>query len=293
MGTIGIAQETIGKAVEVFPGFWIAATRHHPGLSKQFPEINNRCLVFRLEENGKPLLFVVNAVDPLVIPEIQRLERETGFTVRYIVSPGGGHHLMFDPWVDAFPQARALLPPSRVPRTVHGKKLMEHERVGLYDATDPFPQFRGQLEAEVFDGLLGLPDTKSPAEGGSDNVISMVKDMFSMMFRMRDPVDELWLFHVPSGTVIGGENLGWMLPEATRKQSPFMLRQLTRANVWIQTMARKVADKDRVAAHWQRILAWPAQAVMTYHDAPGFAYFGDGQAALRSAATASHQLARA
>ena len=43
---------------------------------------------------GRPVLAVVNAVDPRgAIPEVRRLERETGLPVRYIVSPGGGHHL--------------------------------------------------------------------------------------------------------------------------------------------------------------------------------------------------------
>src|SRR5262252_8754794 len=57
--------ETYGKAVAVADGFWMIATRHRPGLSKQMFEINNRCLVFRLKDAGGPqVLLVANAVDP-------------------------------------------------------------------------------------------------------------------------------------------------------------------------------------------------------------------------------------
>jgi hypothetical protein len=36
--------------------------------------------------------------------------------------------------------------------------------------------------------------------------------------------------------------------------------------------ARKVGDRDRVAAHWDNVLSWPARVVMTYHDPPGHAF---------------------
>src|SRR4051794_16671758 len=59
-------REAFGKAAEVADGFWIIATRHRPGLSRKMFEINNRCLVFRLQDPqaGGPVLLVANAVDP-------------------------------------------------------------------------------------------------------------------------------------------------------------------------------------------------------------------------------------
>ena len=91
MATIDLAKERAGTAARVADGFWIIATRHHPGGSRTFPVVNNRCLVFRLVEAGEPILLVINGVDPAVIPEVSRLETETGLSVRYILSPGGGH----------------------------------------------------------------------------------------------------------------------------------------------------------------------------------------------------------
>src|SRR5438034_10659434 len=96
-----LERETTGKLVPLAEGMWLLATRHRPGLSRHMFEINNRCFVFRLHDAtlGGPVLAVVNAVDPLVgIPEVRRLEHETGLAVRYVISPGGGHHLQIEPW---------------------------------------------------------------------------------------------------------------------------------------------------------------------------------------------------
>src|SRR6188768_3211955 len=98
--SLDLSAETQGRAVPVFDGVWLIATKHRPGLSKHMFEINNRCFVFRLfdQRAGRAALLVVNAVDPEpAIPEVRRLERETGLAVAAIVSPGGGHHLHMAP----------------------------------------------------------------------------------------------------------------------------------------------------------------------------------------------------
>src|SRR4051812_44513248 len=92
--TIDLSRERAGVAAEVADGFWMVATQHHPGGSHQFPAINNRCLVFRIVEAGAPSLLVINGVDTGAIAEVKRLERQTGLVVRYVLSPGGGHHVL-------------------------------------------------------------------------------------------------------------------------------------------------------------------------------------------------------
>src|ERR687884_111738 len=87
--TLALDRESFGKAAEVADGFWMLATRHRPGLSKRMFEINNRCLIFRLNDPqaGGPVLLVANAVDAAQsIDEVRRLERESGARVRYILS---------------------------------------------------------------------------------------------------------------------------------------------------------------------------------------------------------------
>lgn len=289
--TIQLSRERPGVAAEVADGFWIVATEHHPGGSHQFPEINNRCLVFRVVEDGEPRLLVINGVDAGAIAEVKRIEQRTGLVVRYVLSPGGGHHVLLPPWVEAFPQAWVLVGPERIPRTASGKKLLAMPRVTTFSPDAVLPQFRGQLEFVSFRGLFGAPDHRSPGEGGTDGILMMFNLMFAMMFRMKDPVDELWTFHVPSRTLIGGENLGWMYPKAAHAELPGMVKAMVKPDaVYLFKDARKVADARVVDACWRAILKWPAETVLTYHDPAGHGFFGDGRTALEAAARSSGQL---
>lgn len=291
---IDLGRETVGKAVEVADGFWMIATRHRPGLSKRMFEINNRSLVFRLNDTttGGPVLLVANAVDPeQSIAEVRRLERETGLPVRYVVSVGGGHHLHMAPWIEAFPEATFLLPPVRIPRTRNGQKLMGSARVKLMDLEDPLPQFKGQLDAVLFHGLVGFEDHMTAGEGGSDGPFAMIKMMAMMMGGPKDPVDELWLHHVPTGTVIAGENLAWYYPKDEYAKLPFMGKKMLKPDkVWLMQMARRAKDPEIVAACWKKILAWPAKALMTYHDPATRAITTDPRASLEAAVREAKQL---
>lgn len=292
---IRLDLETTGKAVEMADGFWLLATQHQPGLSKHMFAINNRCFIFRLDDRqlGGPVLAVINAVDPLAgIPEVRRLEHETGLEVRYIISPGGGHHLMLDAWHQQFTRAQVLVCPVRVPRTLHGQALMRLPRVAALDAENPLPQFRGQLEAVVFRGLLGHPEMIGPSEGAPDTKLRFIRRMTKLMTTAKtDPVDELWLHHVPTGTVIAGENLAWFYKAENLRGQPFMLRSMLKPDrLWLWPMPRKVGDGAQVADCWRQILAWPARAVMTYHDPATIAFLGDGRGALQTAAREAKQI---
>jgi len=288
-GTIDLHDEATYKAVEVFDGFWVIATQHHPGLSKHMFEINNRALVFRLEERGTKILLVANAASPLAIPEVQRIERETALAVRYIVSPGAGHHLQIEPWHAAFESATVLLPPARIPRTEHGHKLIGLPRVTLMDPEDPLPAFKGQLEAVLFVGIDGAKDGRSAGEGAPDTMWTLMKGMFRVI-ATRDPHDELWLFHVASGTVIAGENLSWFYPASVYAKAPTMLRGMVKPDRYTVWDARKVGDANLVRSSWKKVLTWPSRAVMTYHDVPGTSFQGDGRAMLEAAAREVGQL---
>jgi hypothetical protein len=119
----------------------------------------------------------------------------------------------------------------------------------------------------------------------------MLKMMWAMLFSMNDPVDELWTFHVPTRTLIGGENLGWMYPKATHADLPGMFKSMIEPDsVYLFKDARKVADAKIVEACWRQILKWPAETVLTYHDPAGYGFHGDGRAAVEAAARRRGQL---
>jgi len=185
-----------------------------------------------------------------------------------------------------------LLCPVRIPHTANGRRLMKLPRVEVLDVADPLPQFRGQLDALLFDGLAGPVDHRSPGEGASDTRFAHAARMLKFLLAPgRMPVDELWLHHVPSGTVIAGENLQWIYPAEALRAAPLMLKGMIKPDrIALFTIARKVDDPAKVAAHWRRILSWPARTLMTYHDPASVAFQGDGQAALAAAVKAAGQL---
>jgi hypothetical protein len=288
--TIRLSEERFDRAVQVADDVWLIATKHRPGYSQMQPEINNRCFVFRLRDHQKPVLLVANGVDPRhAVPEVKRIERETGLSVRYIVSPGGGHHLRLPEWRDAFEEATVLVGPEVAGKTT-ARKLLDGPRVSVMNPADPLPQFRGQLDAVLFDGLYGFPERQTPFEGGKESAFTMFKIMWAMM-NLHTPADELWLHHAATDTVIAGENLGWIMSAKTIAGFPFMMRKMLKPDsVYVNEVARKVADPGKVAAHWREILAWPSRTLLGYHEPPGEGFIGDGRAALAAAVEAAKQL---
>ena len=149
-----LSAEAPNKAAKVAEGFWLVASRHHPGGSSNFPEINNRAAVFQVNGESGPELVVFNAIDPACIDAVKGIEAETGTKVRAVVSPGGGHHLLMRHWYDAFEEAECLLCPVRAPNTANGKELMKLERMGTLDLDAPLAKYTGQLEVVE---LIGSP----------------------------------------------------------------------------------------------------------------------------------------
>lgn len=292
--SLHLERETFDKAVDVADGVWLLATRHRPGFSRMQPEMNNRVFVFRLTDQraGEQVLFVANpSVSDAHIPEVRRLERETGLTVRYLFSPGGGHHLQIPPWRDAFTKATVLVGPTRVPKVASARRLMEGGRVQILDPANPLPQFQGELGCVIFDKLIGFPDMKTTYEGGKEGFFTPFKIMMEMM-SMKDPCDELWLWHRATETVIGGENLGWILSEKIVAGFPFMMKMMMKPNsVYVQDKGRKVGDKEATARAWKQVLAWPCRTLLGYHEPPGEAFVGDGRAALEAAVKKVKQIA--
>lgn len=292
--SIQISSEQINKAVQIAPDFWVIATRHHPGMSRFMPEINNRCLVFRLkdESNGsKPVLLIANAVETSAIAEVRRIAAETRTPIAYLISPGAGHNLYLAEWHDALPEVKVLVGPARIPRVAAGRRLANSPRFSVFGHNDPLPMFHGQLEAVNFDGIAGFKENITPKEGGRDSRLGIIKQMLRNI-PVRDPHDELWLFHVASGTLIGGENLGWNLTRQQFAGMGMMLKVMLKAEqVYVMDGARPVLDKERVKANWKKILSWPSENVLSYHDTVGCGCIGQGKAMLEAAVANSKQYA--
>jgi hypothetical protein len=293
MPAIDIHKEEWNRAIEVAPDFWIIATKHRPGGSRYNPEINNRCLIFRLRDTttgDAPVLLVANSVDEAALSEVRRVSEKTGAPIRYLIAAGAGHSIHLPAWHDALTDTTVLVGPARIPRVAAGKRLASSPRFRVFDQDDPLPMFHGQLEAVNFDGIGGFKEAVTPKEGGKDSAFGIFKVMLTNL-PPRDPHDELWLYHVASRTIIGGENLGWNLSRQQLAGMGAMFRMMMKAEqVYIMTGPRPVLDRQRVKKHWQSILSWPADNILSYHDSLGTGGIGGAQAALKAAVEKAKQL---
>ena len=125
-GARSICARDMARRWQVADGFWLLATRHRPGLSRHMFEINNRCLVFRLQDQRPGLpgagWWSTPSIPCRPSPRCGGSSARPACRSRYVVSPGGGHHLQVEPWHDAVHRRRRCwFGPVRVPRTAHGR----------------------------------------------------------------------------------------------------------------------------------------------------------------------------
>jgi hypothetical protein len=127
--------------------------------------LHNRSLVVhapaaRAGERGT--LAIINPVELTdgVAAGLRALEAELGAVVRHLISPGDWHYLFMGQHLAAFPEARAFVPPGRIPGKQPGFPFT------LIDvaADNPFPELAPHVVTLVCQGLRAIdhPDPATP-----------------------------------------------------------------------------------------------------------------------------------
>jgi hypothetical protein len=123
--------------------------------------INNRSVIVHVPGSGSTgvgggALAIVNPAEllPAAEEDLRRLEEETGARVRYLISPGDWHYLYIGDYLRAFPEARAFVPPGRIPSKAPGFafSLLDVE------ADNPLPELAPSIVAHSFKGLADFTD---------------------------------------------------------------------------------------------------------------------------------------
>jgi hypothetical protein len=122
----------------------------------KFP-IQNRSIVVHVPSapDGGALAIINPAeLSPAILANLHELERSTGAPVRYLLSPGDWHYLFMGEYLGAFPEARAFVPPGRIPARQPGFAFT------LYDveADNPLPELAPHIVAVTCRGLLDIAD---------------------------------------------------------------------------------------------------------------------------------------
>src|ERR1043166_3336811 len=79
--------------------------------------INNRSIIVHVPGSGRGALAIINPAELLPEAEegLRKLQDELEAPVRYLISPGDWHYLFIGPYLRVFPEARAYVPPGRIP----------------------------------------------------------------------------------------------------------------------------------------------------------------------------------
>ena len=239
------------------------ATRHRPGLSKHMFEINNRCFVFRLydQQAGRQVLLVVNGVDPA-----QAIPKSAASSGRPAWPSAPWYRRAAATTCTSSPGTRRSRRRSCSWSRAHPAHRERRQANEAADASRPGPR-RSVSAISRPAGRRVVPRARArptirARRGGEDTASYMGRMLRFMFTNQKDPVDELWLHHVASQTVIGGENLTWYYPASALRGAPMMLKSMVKPDGWRSSPARKVADPRR----WRLLAPDPVVAVPNADD---------------------------
>jgi hypothetical protein len=300
MTDFDFSAETWDKAVAIFDGGWVIASKHSPALNSSI-ELNNRTFVFRLKNKaGSDVLFVLGCGNAATIDAVKELEKDTGLSVTWVVSTGGAHHLFLDLWYQAFPEARLPIPAKRIPFTRNGQQLAKKyaDRWELMEGPRPqnvLDEFGDQIDIVIFDQLFGYKDETSAKafDGGAADHSSTATNFkgFKLMMRMgplmkdvSQPNDEVTFFHKKTGLVVGGHNFQFAYTpkgfkpdkEFTMKMGGFPMSIMMKMMMFPKGVfkstyegpASPIADSAAHWDQWQKVLEWDMKAWTSAHNTP-------------------------
>jgi len=255
---------------------WTQVARHGPGQVAGSSSVTNRSIVYRLHPpDGPPFLVVLNGlwVDEEAdqpFEGLRALESTTGARVRFILAPGGSHHLSLTAYARAFPEARVCVADGRIPRT--NAELVAEPNVEVYPPASPPPELEAAgLRVHVVAGLM-----EGVGARRLQRIVGGNRDYHP------DSTEPLVVLHVPTGSITSGGHQWWFLPadEAVVFHHPvarrLILRVLSLAQTYL-TPGHIVAETNRLYAIHDRealqasaaeILSWEFDALIDLHAPP-------------------------
>jgi len=191
--------------VQVDEDIWTQCATHGPGNKKTPLSLVNRSIIYRLRpEGGPPFLVVLNALwvcdasgEP--INGIKELSKQLGAEVKFVVTPGGGHHLSLAQYAKAFPGARVCVPEGRI--VTQNPELIAMPNVETYAASTVPPELAAAgLDIVLWTGLVEGPlNKKFQRLAGTKN------------YSLQSIEPQVFL-HRPSGTITNGGHHMWFTP---------------------------------------------------------------------------------
>jgi hypothetical protein len=259
--------------VQLDEDIWTQVVTHGPGNEVGPVSVANRSILYRLKpEGGDPFLVVLNALwcdDDTKEPcaSVRKLADELGAPVKFVLTPGSGHHLSLHRYAEAFPDARICIPAGRIER--HNTELFKFSNAETYTGdTVPAELAAGGLDVILWEGLVEGPTAKKFA-----------RLQMNFSYALGDVQPQCFL-HRPSGTITNGGHHMWFCggseEEVFKMPGPmkFIMKLVTGARfdyvvpgkiMLDPNLSYSVADRAKVQASAKRVLAWEFDKMIDIH----------------------------
>lgn len=226
----------------------------------------------------------------IAFPIMDQIIQETGLPLTHMISQGCIHMLAMPQWMEKYPDAIGYTEPIRIPKlTTIGrdmyKKYHASGRIKALPETGPiFPEFQNQIRFHLIKGIGVHVDVDVSTKMG------MCCNMRAMNNPKGGPACEVYTFHVASGLLCVGDNLGWYYPANVKL--PFVLKAMGTKPGVFQANPKVMAPLDYKTLHacWENVLAEDIKYITGYHEAVKVQIEGNAKARLREALEKGHQL---
>jgi hypothetical protein len=206
--------------------------------------IHNRSVIVHVPDApGGAALAIINPAElPAAVEDsLHELERSTGARVRYLISPGDWHYLFIDQHVRAFPEARALVPPGRIPakNPAFAYTLLDVE------AGNPLPELAPQVIAMTCRGLADIMDPTGTR-----------------------PRHEL-VFYLPEIRAITSGDVFYYIGVDELSPAQVAIGQRARVLDFHFAKWKMIRDAAAFRGSLERVLAWDFDRYISIHGGPG------------------------
>jgi hypothetical protein len=255
---------------------WTQCAVHGPGERAGPVKLTNRSIIYLLHPpEGESFLVVLNGLwvdeaSDQPFTGLRALEQQTGARIRFVLSPGAGHHLSLMAYARAFPDARICVAAGRISR--ENPALVSLDNVNAYPIDSPPEELEAAgLRVHVLRGLMEGPRT--------------ARAQFLTTQRwgyVCDSTEPLMVLHLPTGSLTSGGHHWWFRPAGHTDvidMPGFMKLALRMMGLGIDYMKPGAVscetnhtfamhDRDAFQASCAEVLKWDFDILLDLHAPP-------------------------
>jgi hypothetical protein len=219
------------------------------------------------------------------IPHVKKLEEKLGLKLKIILSSGDWHHMYTKWWMDAFPEARILMPGVKFPTTMNGREILSNEsykaRIELIDQDgmlEKLAMYSDQIQFYCFNQCFVY--TEQPWQSKDGKNPTKKQSTFSFMYNMSKlKWDQrficFWMYHPGTKTLVAEHNFEMAWTKEQVASLPIPMCWVMKPDVfesWLKSNPHGPNTPEAAASHaktMQMVVNLDVNVALDYHSLPG------------------------